>query len=88
MDTPTEPIPQPPTMPLVGNITDVNKDYPLGSMLHLASKYGPIYKLSLAGEDMVVVSSWALVHEVCDDSRFKKSIKGDLEVRLQGERLP
>jgi hypothetical protein len=57
-------------------------DYPLGSMMHLAKKYGPIYKLSLAGLDLIIVSNWELVHEVCDDSRFKKSIKGDLEVCL------
>ncbi|KAJ3457900.1 hypothetical protein MRS44_012009 [Fusarium solani] len=75
----TEPIPQPPTKPFVGNLTDIDMEYPLGSMLHLANTYGPIYRLSLAGSDMVIVSSWELVHEVCDDSRFKKSIKGDLE---------
>jgi cytochrome P450/NADPH-cytochrome P450 reductase len=78
----TEPIPQPPTKPFVGNLTDIDMEYPLGSMLHLANTYGPIYRLSLAGSDMVIVSSWELVHEVCDDSRFKKSIKGDLEVCL------
>ncbi|KAL6360866.1 hypothetical protein LRP88_06574 [Fusarium phalaenopsidis] len=75
----TEPIPQPPTKPFVGNLTDIDMEYPLGSMLHLANTYGPIYRLSLAGSDMVIVSNWELVHEVCDESRFKKSIKGDLE---------
>ncbi|RYP42696.1 hypothetical protein DL767_000065 [Monosporascus sp. MG133] len=75
----TEPIPQPPTTPFVGNLTDIDVDYPLGSMMHLAKKYGPIYKLSLSGSDLIVVSNWELVHETCDDSRFKKSIKGDLE---------
>jgi cytochrome P450 / NADPH-cytochrome P450 reductase len=78
----TIPIPQPSTKPFVGNITDIDIDYPLGSMMHLAKKYGPIYKLSILGSDVVTVSSWELVHEVCDDSRFKKSIQGDLEVRL------
>lgn len=73
-------IPQPPTAPFIGNLTDIDVHYPLGSMVHLAKKYGPIYKLSLAGQDIVVVSSWRFVHEVCDDDRFKKSIQGDLEV--------
>ncbi|KAL8388716.1 hypothetical protein RB599_010054 [Gaeumannomyces hyphopodioides] len=74
-----KPIPGPSTKPFVGNLTEIDIDYPLGSMMHLAKKYGPIYKLSLAGTDLIVVSSWELVHEICDDSRFKKSIKGDLE---------
>ncbi|KAL7893569.1 cytochrome P450 [Trichoderma sp. TUCIM 5745] len=72
-------IPQPRTIPLLGNIQDINMDYPLGSILHLASKYGPIYRLSIGGTKLVVVSSYELVDEVCDDKRFQKSIQGDLE---------
>ncbi|EHK18616.1 uncharacterized protein TRIVIDRAFT_50977 [Trichoderma virens Gv29-8] len=72
-------IPQPRTIPLLGNIKDIDMDYPLGSMLHLASKYGPIYRLSIGGTKLVIVSSYELVHEVCDDDRFQKSIQGDLE---------
>lgn len=75
-----EPIPQPPKAPLVGNLGDVDVKFPLDSMVNLANKYGPIFKLNLPGLEMVVVSGWDLVHEVCDDSRFKKSIKGDVEV--------
>ncbi|KAK8033991.1 Bifunctional P-450:NADPH-P450 reductase [Apiospora rasikravindrae] len=74
-----EPIPQPPKAPLVGNLGDVDVKFPLDSMVTLANKYGPIFKLSLPGLDLVVVSDWDLVHEVCDDSRFRKSIKGELE---------
>ncbi|KAK8065181.1 Bifunctional P-450:NADPH-P450 reductase [Apiospora hydei] len=74
-----EPIPQPPKAPLVGNLGDVDVKFPLDSMASLADKYGPIFKLSLPGLDLVVVSDWDLVHEVCDDSRFRKSIKGELE---------
>lgn len=80
MEKATKPIPQPPTAPFIGNITDLDSTYPLGSMVHLTKKYGPIYKLSIAGKDLVVVSSRKLVNETCDDSRFKKSIQGDLEV--------
>ncbi|KAI1866757.1 uncharacterized protein JN550_007304 [Neoarthrinium moseri] len=77
----TVPLPQPSTAPFIGNLADIDMDYPTGSMLHLAKKYGAIYKLSLAGQDLVIISNWDLVNEVCDDSRFKKSIKGDLEAR-------
>ncbi|KAH7028748.1 cytochrome P450 [Microdochium trichocladiopsis] len=45
----------------------------------MAARYGPIYKLSILGLDMIVLSNWKLVDEACDDSRFRKSIKGELE---------
>lgn len=36
----TEPIPQPPGLPLLGNINDINPEFPLGSMINMADKYG------------------------------------------------
>lgn len=75
------PIPQPSKAPFVGNLPDLDVKFPLDSMINLANKYGSIFKLDLPGLELVTVSDWDLVHEVCDDSRFKKSIKGDLEVR-------
>ncbi|KAH8743754.1 cytochrome P450 [Diaporthe sp. PMI_573] len=78
MATKLEPIPQPPTIPIVGNLTDLDSRDFKGSMVDLAKKYGPIYQLTVAGESFIVVSSWRLVDEVCDDKRFKKSIEGEL----------
>ncbi|KAL1852481.1 hypothetical protein Daus18300_012162 [Diaporthe australafricana] len=74
-----ERIPQPPTIPVVGNLTSLDLDDPSHSFGELASRYGPIYRLSVPGQDMIVVSSWKLLNEACDDSRFKKSLQGDLE---------
>lgn len=34
------PIPEPPGLPLLGNITNINPDYPLGSMVEMAEKHG------------------------------------------------
>ena len=34
------PIPAPPGLPLLGNAFDINTDYPLGSLLALAERYG------------------------------------------------
>jgi cytochrome P450/NADPH-cytochrome P450 reductase len=34
------PIPGPPGYPFLGNIGDINQDFPLGSMVDLADKYG------------------------------------------------
>lgn len=36
----TVPIPQPPGLPLLGNINDINPEFPLGSMINMADKYG------------------------------------------------
>ncbi|KAM0262618.1 hypothetical protein ACHAQJ_001663 [Trichoderma viride] len=72
-------IPQPRTLPLLGNIQNIDMEYPLGSILHLANKHGPIYRLSIGGTKLVIISSYELLHEVCDDKRFRKSIEGDLE---------
>lgn len=82
-----ERIPQPPTVPVVGNLTSLDLDDPSRSLAQLTSCYGPIYKLSVPGQDMIIVSSWKLVNEACDDSRFKKSLQGELEVFKHGNSL-
>ncbi|KAF9878871.1 bifunctional p-450: NADPH-p450 reductase [Colletotrichum karsti] len=79
MSAQTVDIPEPPRIPLLGNVTDIDMEYPLGSFLHLANKYGPIYRVDLLGQKLVWVNTHALVNEICDDKRFKKSIEGDLQ---------
>jgi cytochrome P450/NADPH-cytochrome P450 reductase len=39
---------------------------------------GPIFKLSLAGTDRVYVSSYELLNEICDETRFEKAVTGAL----------
>jgi cytochrome P450/NADPH-cytochrome P450 reductase len=36
----TTPIPSPPGLPFLGNVGDIDSNYPLGSMVNLAEKYG------------------------------------------------
>lgn len=72
-------IPQPSMAPIVGNLSSVDLDNPMQSFAQLSARYGPIFKLSILGQNMVFLSSWKLVNEACDDERFRKSIKGDLE---------
>ncbi|KAL0941300.1 bifunctional p-450:NADPH-p450 reductase [Colletotrichum truncatum] len=79
MEVKTVKIPEPPRVPLLGNVTDIDMEYPLGSFIHLANKYGPIYKVDLLGQKTVWVNTHALVNEICGDDRFKKSIDGELE---------
>ncbi|KAJ6577595.1 fatty acid hydroxylase [Mycena capillaripes] len=83
------PIPQPPTIPFIGNVTSLDKDVPLHSFRLLAKTYGEIYQLDLLGRNIICVSSYALANEVSDDTRFTKRVTGGLlEVRnLVGDGL-
>ncbi|KAK0214536.1 fatty acid hydroxylase [Armillaria fumosa] len=73
------PIPQPPSIPFIGNITSLDKDLPTRGFHRLAKQYGEIYQLNLIGRVVVFVSSYALVSELSDDSRFRKSVGGALK---------
>ncbi|KAI2627622.1 bifunctional P-450:NADPH-P450 reductase [Hypoxylon sp. NC1633] len=66
------PIPEPPRLPFLGNIADIDAENSIQSFLNIAEKYGDIFRLKLPGTSMVVVSSRVLVDEVCDEKRFKK----------------
>ena len=43
------PIPQPPAVPFLGNVTAIDKDLPIRSFQLLAEKYGDIYQLNILG---------------------------------------
>jgi cytochrome P450 / NADPH-cytochrome P450 reductase len=76
------PIPQPAGLPIIGNVGSLDKEYPLGSMVQLAEQFGHIYRMSFPGRSVVFVSTQALIHETCDEKRFRKSINATLNVRL------
>src|SRR5260221_4820028 len=44
----------------------------------LTRRYGPIFQLPGAGPRTLVLASFALVDEICDDRRFDKSVGGGL----------
>ncbi|KAK3938330.1 putative bifunctional P-450:NADPH-P450 reductase [Diplogelasinospora grovesii] len=78
----TTPIPSPPGLPILGNATDIDPNFPLGSMLDFANKYGEIFQLNFAGRSVVFVTTQALIHELCDEKRFQKGVNAALkEVR-------
>ncbi|KAF7346793.1 Fatty acid hydroxylase [Mycena sanguinolenta] len=83
------PIPQPSTIPFIGNVTSVEREVPLRSFRLLARTYGGIYQLNMLGQKLIFVSSYDLVNEVSDDTRFNKRVAGPLrEVRnLVGDAL-
>ena len=72
-------VPRPPMRPIVGNIGELDSAAPIQSMMKLAKTYGPIYKLTIFGKDMYVVSSQELVNELSDETRFQKRIHGPLK---------
>jgi cytochrome P450/NADPH-cytochrome P450 reductase len=43
-------IPQPPSIPFIGNVTALDKDVPLNSFILLAKTYGEIYQLNILGQ--------------------------------------
>ncbi|THH27701.1 hypothetical protein EUX98_g6479 [Antrodiella citrinella] len=69
----TIPIPAPFSVPFLGNITAIDKEVPLYSYNLLASQYGEIYQLNLAGRKVVVINTNELVNEVSDEKRFMKN---------------
>ncbi|CAE6454161.1 unnamed protein product [Rhizoctonia solani] len=85
----TTPIPHPPRIPFLGNLTDIDLDLPAKSTELLAKKYGEIFGLKIAGEKIVFICSVKLAQEVLDESRFHKHIESTLdEVRnLVGDGL-
>ncbi|KAJ5101431.1 hypothetical protein NUU61_003653 [Penicillium alfredii] len=78
---PTE-IPQPPGVPLLGNVFDVNPNETWNSLNKLAKQYGPIFKINALGTQIVFVGSVALLEEICDQKRFRKCVTGPVvEIR-------
>lgn len=73
-----ERIPQPRALPVLGNVPNIDPDRPLQSMMRIADELGPIYRLSLPGQDVIVISGADLVDELCDETRFRKLVHGPL----------
>ncbi|KAJ8069548.1 hypothetical protein OCU04_003198 [Sclerotinia nivalis] len=74
-----EEIPGPPGLPFLGNVHDLDPVNPFASIERLAGIYGPIFKLNIAGDEKLWISSQALLNEVCDEKRFTKIVSGSLE---------
>jgi cytochrome P450/NADPH-cytochrome P450 reductase len=74
-----QPIPQPPGKPLIGNVFTVDSSRMIQSLMELADKYGPIFKLDMMGTSIIMVSGADLVAEVCDEKRFDKTVRGPLK---------
>ncbi|MFM9928264.1 cytochrome P450 [Variovorax sp. H27-G14] len=71
-------IPQPTPSFLLGNLKDIESATPIQGFMRLAQTHGPIYKIDVLGRSVVLVSSQALVHELCDEQRFEKKLSSAL----------
>jgi cytochrome P450/NADPH-cytochrome P450 reductase len=70
---------------LVGNLLDLDASHPIESLMELARQYGPIFEFAVPGRDTrAVISSYALVNELCDESRFDKMVGGGLSTLARG----
>ena len=80
-----DPIPQPPTKPVVGNMLSLDSSSPIQDLARLAKELGPIFWLDMMGAPIVFVSGHDLVDELSDEKRFNKAVRGALRrVRAVG----
>src|SRR5262245_10849806 len=68
---PLKEIPHPPTKPFVGNLFDLDREHPMEGVKALAREYGPIFRLSVPGRTITIVSGYSLTQELADESRFE-----------------
>ncbi|CAJ2503623.1 Uu.00g110170.m01.CDS01 [Anthostomella pinea] len=76
------PIPQPPGVPLLGNIFDIDPNNTWASLKKLSEKYGEIFQIKVLGQTLVFVAGAALAEELSDEKRFRKFVGGPIvEIR-------
>jgi cytochrome P450 / NADPH-cytochrome P450 reductase len=68
----SEAIPSPRGLPFIGNLLDLQDEVPIRAIERLADIYGPLFKISAAGQSRIFASSFDLCDELCDETRFWK----------------
>ncbi|CAG8401364.1 unnamed protein product [Penicillium salamii] len=77
-------IPQPSGLPILGNLLDMTPGNVWASLNRLATEHGDagIFKITVLGKQLVFITNAALLEEICDEKRFRKSITGPIvEIR-------
>jgi hypothetical protein len=66
-----ETIPQPPAYPIIGHLSYLRPPHPVQNMKALAREHGPIYRLHLPEQNLVVISSMenGPVVYICGEAR-------------------
>ncbi|KAK1580158.1 cytochrome P450 [Colletotrichum navitas] len=75
MTTEEVPIPEPWGLPILGHIAEFTPESTMKDVLRLADTFGEVYRLRFpGGKTMCLFSTNALINELCDESRFKKTL--------------
>ncbi|KAM5372105.1 hypothetical protein ACJZ2D_007638 [Fusarium nematophilum] len=79
----TTPIPEPRKLPWIGHITEFKSEDSIQDLLRLHDIHGDIYRLRFPeGKTYLIVGSNKLINEICDETRFQKTLNTELgEVR-------
>lgn len=64
---------------MVGILPLIDLESPLFSLIELIRPLGPICQITVGGELNIFVASIELLNELCDESRFHKTVKAELE---------
>lgn len=72
-------IPQPKTFGPLGNLPLIDLDSPVQSLVKLSYEFGPIFRMDLPGRTELFISSYDLVEDACDESRFDKRVWAPLQ---------
>ncbi|WP_185984516.1 bifunctional cytochrome P450/NADPH--P450 reductase [Aureimonas mangrovi] len=72
-------VPQPAVKPIIGNLAEIDAEAPVQSIMELAKRYGPYFKLKIFDRTIFIASSQELVDELCDETRFSKRSHPPLE---------
>ena len=67
-------LPGPHGVPILGNLLDLDTPNPMETIIGWGLQWGPIFRVSVPGRDLVIVSGADLVEEICDDTRFGKQL--------------
>ncbi|KAJ5184840.1 NADPH cytochrome P450 [Penicillium cf. griseofulvum] len=71
-------IPQPPGLPYIGSLFEIDPKFTVKSLRRLGDIHGPIYDLRIVNISRIVVCNHELFDELCDENRFVKSVSGPL----------
>jgi cytochrome P450/NADPH-cytochrome P450 reductase len=68
----------------VGNLLDLDVNHPMESLADLARQYGPIYEIQMPNGSRIIVSGYELANELCDETRFDKTLGPGLRALTNG----
>ncbi|KAG8789826.1 hypothetical protein FRC15_000018 [Serendipita sp. 397] len=76
-------IPHPPSLPILGNVHQIDHNLPAASFRLFARQYGEIFSLQIPGSRILNINIHRLTMEVLDEKRFHKTVGGGL-LELRG----